>query len=161
MTYEVYRSVFQIGAIGCGVMAVVSVILFFWLQIPKVIGDLTGHTARRAISDIRRQNEDGVHKTYKSSAVNLQRGKTTDKISHSGRVVPVSDGKAGTSGQTERIGGAPETDGNETTVLEEETLSLETMALPHADGPVFQKFEVEFEITYLHSNEVVSVEGRS
>ena len=87
MTYEMYRYVFLGGAIAAGVMLAVSILLFFLLKIPKVIGDLSGRTARRAIDDIRRQNEESGDKTYKSSAVNLQRGKVTDKITKSGRLL--------------------------------------------------------------------------
>ena len=56
MTYEMYRMIFQIaGGLSIGLL-VVSVILFFVLKIPRVIGDLSGRTARKAIEDIRKQN---------------------------------------------------------------------------------------------------------
>ena len=55
MTYEMYRMIFQIaGGLSIGLL-VVSVILFFVLKIPRVIGDLSGRTARKAIEDIRKQ----------------------------------------------------------------------------------------------------------
>ena len=57
MTYEMYRYVFLGGAIASGLMFAVSIVLFFTLKIPKVISDLTGRTARKAIEDIRLQNE--------------------------------------------------------------------------------------------------------
>ena len=47
MTYEMYRYIFVIAAVLCGVMFGVSVLLFFLLKIPAVIGNLSGSTARR------------------------------------------------------------------------------------------------------------------
>ena len=57
MTYDIYRLIFIVGAIACAVMFVVSVILFITLKIPNVIGDLTGRNAKKAIENIRKQNE--------------------------------------------------------------------------------------------------------
>lgn len=87
MTYDVYRYIFIGAAILCGIMFVVSVLLFILLKIPKVISDLTGATARKAIKSIREQNEASGDKAYKVSAFNEARGKLTDKISPSGNVV--------------------------------------------------------------------------
>ncbi len=46
-----------VSFIGAAVSLVVTVILFFWFQIPSVIGDLTGRTARRSIVQTRKNNE--------------------------------------------------------------------------------------------------------
>jgi hypothetical protein len=73
-------------------MFAVSVLVFFLLKIPTVIGDLTGSNARRAIENIRNQNESTGEKTYRSSAVNRERGKVTDKISPSGRLMEKTSG---------------------------------------------------------------------
>ena len=118
MTYEIYRYVFLGAAAASLIMLAVSIALFFVFKIPKVIGDLTGRTARKAIEDIRRQNEESGDKTYKSSAVNLQRGKLTDKITKSGRLQKREDSPFGTGVITEQLSGnhaAMPT--NETTVL--------------------------------------------
>ena len=178
MTYEMYRYVFLGGAIAAGVMLAVSILLFFVLQIPKVIGDLSGRTARRAIDNIRRQNEESGDKAYKSSAVNIQRGKVTDKITKSGRLQKQSDTPFGTGMATEKISTqrltvdepASETTvlsgDNETTVL---TVENETTVLCDGYGettllyePVVEnysggvnQFTVEFEITYIHTDEVI------
>lgn len=86
MTYEVYRYISIGAAIACGLMIALSVVLFFVLKIPRVISDLSGRTARRAIEDIRRQNEATGDKSHRPSFVNLHRGKVTDKISNSRRI---------------------------------------------------------------------------
>lgn len=62
MTYEMYHSVFIGAAICCGIMLAVTIVLFFWLKIPKLIGNLSGITARKAIESIRKQNEHSEEK---------------------------------------------------------------------------------------------------
>ena len=91
MTYEIYRYIFIIAAIVAAVLLVISVILFFFLKIPKVISNLSGIAAKKAIKDIREQNERTGDKSYKASAYNQSRGKITDKIGKSGSVNPVSE----------------------------------------------------------------------
>lgn len=86
MTYEGFRYLFIIAAIVAAVMLIVTVLLFFLFKIPSVIGDLSGATARKAIKEIREQNEKTGDKGYSPSAYNVQRGKVTDKISGSGRI---------------------------------------------------------------------------
>ena len=87
MSYEIFRYIFIGGAILTGVMFVVTVFVFFFLNIPNVIGDLTGANARKAIEDIRSHNERTGEKTYRSSHTNRERGKLTDKITASGRIL--------------------------------------------------------------------------
>ena len=86
MTYEVYNYIFIVAAILCGVMLAVAILLFILLKIPQVIGDLSGATARKAIKNIREQNERSGDKAYKVSAYNQERGKITDQISASGNI---------------------------------------------------------------------------
>ena len=80
MTYDTYRYIFFGGAGLAALSLVIAVLLFFLLRIPRVIGDLSGVTARKAIDEIRKQNELSGNKLHKSSEVNLERGKVTDKI---------------------------------------------------------------------------------
>lgn len=120
MSYDIYRYIFIGAAIMCGVMLVVSIILFFVLKIPKVIGDLSGATARKAIRTIREQNEASGEKSYKASGYNEARGRLTDKITHSGSVVQ-RQGMQNYGGHgTAKIATQPlqqEPEVNETTVL--------------------------------------------
>lgn len=173
MSYEMYRYIFLGALIACGIFFVIAVILFFTLKIPKVISDLTGRTARKAIENIRMQNEQSGDKTYQSSAVNLERGKLTDKISQSGRLMPRDATPFGTGVITEKISTmeleqpAGETDvlsvTEETSVLsnpagETEVLASvagETEVLAPVEQPV-QVFTVEYEITFIHTSEVIA-----
>lgn len=175
MTYEMYRYLSLGAAIACGVMVVVSVILFFTLQIPKVIGDLTGRTARKAIEDIRKQNEQSGDKVYRSSSVNLRRGKLTDKISPSGRIEARHTTPFGTGVITEKIStqqlpvaeDSSDTaildEGNETTVLTQvpdavpvPVICTETTVLRQWEEENDHSFVIEYEITFIHTTEVIS-----
>lgn len=170
LSYDAFRLIFIIAAVASGVMVVISAVLFFTLRIPKVIGDLTGTTAKRAIENIRRQNEQSGDKAYKSSAVNMQRGKLTDRISPSGRLIRRDASPFGTGVITEKLvtqGITPEEPANETTVLypADETSVLEgdygetTVLQGTAENPVensAQGFVIEYEITFIHTDEVIT-----
>lgn len=171
MSYEMYRYTSLGALIACGVFFVIAVVLFFVWRIPRVISDLTGRTARKAIENIRQQNEQSGDKTYQSSAVNLQRGKLTDKITESGRLIPRDRTPFGTgmitekistqqlvaSNETDVLGGAKDSLGTNTTAGETAVLAApagETEVLATAEQPA-QAFVVEFEITFIHTDEVI------
>ena len=178
MSYEIYRYIFYGGAILAAVMLAITVILFFVYKIPTVIGDLTGANARKAIENIRNQNENSGDKLYKTSQVNRERGKLTDKISPSGSLMRDPSGVLGGGAMaTEKISTQelPQVDettvleSNETTVLESnettvlgsnETTVLgntgagETTVLVAEDTPV--TFQIEYEITFTHTDEVIA-----
>ena len=80
MSYDTYRLIFIGAAIACGVMFLVSVTLFFVFKIPNIIGNLTGRNAKKAIEDIKRQNESYAY-SDKANALNGKK-KITEKISH-------------------------------------------------------------------------------
>ena len=170
--YETYQLIFYAGLVLSGLCLVTTVVLFFTLKIPKVIGDLTGANARKAINEIRSQNEQSGAKSYQPSAVNRERGKITDKMTKSGRLVKNPSGGMG-GHRTEKIS-TMELDtemlpADETTVLSEpasETTVLgsaaagETMLLqpePVAPPVMNTVFAVEMEITYIHTNEVIAL----
>ena len=79
MSYDTYRLIFIGAAIACGVMFLVSVTLFFAFKIPNIIGNLTGRNAKKAIEDIKRQNESYAY-SDKANALNGKK-KITEKIS--------------------------------------------------------------------------------
>ncbi len=165
MTYDVYRYIFIGGAILAGVLLVVSVLLFFLLKIPHVLGDLTGRNARKAIENIRNQNEISGDKLYKTSQVNRERGKLTDKISPSGSLMRDPSGVLGFGGAmaTEKISTQqllPESNetavldaADETTLLNSETGETTLLDAQPDETPVFQ---IEYVITYIHTEEVIA-----
>lgn len=171
MTYEIYRYIFIIGLALSVLMAAVAIILFFVLKIPKVIGDLNGSNARKAIENIRNSNESSGEKTYKSSYVNSQRGKITDKISPSGSLLSKHTDQLGAAMATERIDASNVIlPADETTVLT--SVSDETTVLSNAsyqmDVPSGEQFADETtvlsqprmlsviqSIVYIHTDEII------
>ena len=179
MTYDIYRYIFIGAAILCGIMFIVSILIFIFLKIPKVISDLTGATARKAIKNIREQNEASGDKAYKVSAFNEARGKLTDKISPSGNVIQqhhmqmrgIDTTKIDTqelqvdetANQTTVLDSYNETSvldntgAGETSVLSEVMSSGETTVLSEATND--SSFTIEYEITFIHTNEIITMEA--
>ncbi len=62
-----------------GISLALSVFFWFFFGIPAVAGDLTGRTARKSIARMRDANERSGVKPYRSSKVNADRGRVTDK----------------------------------------------------------------------------------
>lgn len=174
MTYEIYRYIFIGAAIAAGVMLAVTLILFFVLKIPGVIGDLSGRTARKAIADIRNHN-------MSANTDNIGSGKLTDKITASGRLMERRDSsgnkytdKISTEKLIEqnKLSGSNETtllnNGNETTVLNtgNETTVLDSYSsgqtvILNSDTAGFKDIQsagyvnVESDITFIHSAEII------
>lgn len=139
MTYETYRSIFMGGAICSLVFLLLSVALFFLLQIPRVIGNLSGSTARKAIAGIRQQNEQTQDPVARTA--NLQRQRPA------GRGATMEMGM-----KTEKIDTAVNLNGsrNETTVLY--MPANETTVLSPQDA--WQgTIQIIDEITLIHTNE--------
>lgn len=173
MTYDIYRYIFFGGA-GLAVLSlIIAIILFFVLKIPSVIGDLTGSTARKAIENIRNQNESSGDKTYKSSAVNRERGKLTDKITATGTLIKNPTDVMGGAMATTKIGtqqlAAEAQQSYETSLLETNTSNETTLLSSDGSGEttvldqsaVEQSpdssvaFVIEYEITYIHTEEII------
>ncbi len=57
-----------------------AVIVWIKFKIPAVIGDLTGRTARKSIARMRTENEKSGKKSYRPSAENRKRGRTTEHM---------------------------------------------------------------------------------
>lgn len=141
MSYDQYRYIFIIALILCGIMFVVSLILFFYLNIAKVIGDLSGSNAKKAIDDIRSQNEKTGYKTYKSSAVNQERGKLTDKISTSGRLIKNPTMQVGTV--TSKIDSVAQETADETTLLDSSCGYTDVIASDSQETTILDQYSQE------------------
>lgn len=57
-----------------------AIFFFLLFNIPSVIGDLSGRTAKRSILKLRAENEKSSNKFYGSSEQNKVRGKLTDSM---------------------------------------------------------------------------------
>lgn len=87
MSIELLQNLSLASYVLAGVFFMVSVILFFRLDILKLIGDFTGANERKAIESMRLQNENASENSYKSMRSSTARGRLTDKISPSGRLI--------------------------------------------------------------------------
>lgn len=174
MTYDIYRYIFIGAAIMCGIMLLVTLLLFIILKIPSVIGDLSGRTAKKAIQDIRQQN-------MSANTDKIQESKLTDKITASGRLIKRSGRRDGTYTEkisTEKLIEENKLSNNETSVLstarETEVLSNNnetTVLTPDMNGNVTSELasvteplredntsgyvNVELDITFVHTDEII------
>ncbi len=69
-----------ISFVAAGVFFVVAIVFWIVFHIPSVIGDLTGKNAKKNIDAMRRNNERTGNKAYRSSKINLERGKVTSPM---------------------------------------------------------------------------------
>ena len=65
-----------------GVLFVLSLFFWFFFRIPKVVSDLSGRSAKKAIAKRRKANARSGNKAYRSSATNVERGKLTETMQH-------------------------------------------------------------------------------
>lgn len=172
MTVELLQTLSIAAYIAAGVLLLTAIALFFLLDVPKLYGDVSGRTAKKAIEAIRQQNESTGNKAYKPSAVNAERGRLTDKITPSGRLQSQTEGLPVSVG-TEKFDTstlAPQL--NETTVLEQpagETTVL-TADLPQDSGETTllvneeiketqkatdENFTVDVEMSFTGSSEII------
>jgi len=84
---EILSIVSLISYIVAGASFVLAVVFWFIFDIPTVFGDLSGRNARKSIAKMRESNEKSGNKSYRSSAVNMNRGKVTDTMSESEKLV--------------------------------------------------------------------------
>ncbi|MFI3170092.1 MAG: hypothetical protein R3Y06_09125 [Faecalibacterium sp.] len=81
-----YETMMYIGIGVSIVLFVLAVILFIQLNIPRVIGGLTGYSARKEIASIREQNAQSGKKGYQTSPINRARGKITTPLAEKGKI---------------------------------------------------------------------------
>lgn len=74
---ETLSTLSLISFIIAGVAFTAAVFLWIFFKIPRVIGDLSGRSARRSVARVRASNEKSGGKSYRPSAVNAARVKLT------------------------------------------------------------------------------------
>lgn len=70
------------------VFLLLAIFFFLLFNIPSVISDLSGRTAKKSILKLRAANEKSSNKFYGSSERNKERGKLTDSIKQTGKSSP-------------------------------------------------------------------------
>lgn len=80
MSANTWMIIAIIGFSLSGIALIAAVIMFIRLNIPAIIGDLTGRTVAREIKAMRDTNASSGDKRFRPSAVNLERGTLTEKV---------------------------------------------------------------------------------
>lgn len=81
MTVEFLKNLSLISYILSAMFVIVSVVLFFVFDIKKIIGDLSGANARKAIENIQKQNESGKETIHRTHRGNSSTKSTANKMS--------------------------------------------------------------------------------
>ena len=102
MTYEMYQTIFWHAGVLTIIFAVGDVLLFVILKIPKVIGQLSGRTARKGIADIWKKNIQTRGRCYKSCAENQNFGSIAGGMTESGNIHRFGEA-VNTGGITQKI----------------------------------------------------------
>lgn len=84
MSVEVLQMITLILFVLSGAFLVIAVCLFFAFNVPGIIGNLSGMTAKRAIEDIKARSEEGNREHVNYSR--LMKDKRTEKIAGSSRL---------------------------------------------------------------------------
>lgn len=79
MSVELLQTLSLVSYVLAGVFLLISIGLFLLFKVPKLIGDVTGTTARKSIENIRQQNENTKDVSYKPSKANSGREKNERK----------------------------------------------------------------------------------
>lgn len=168
MTYEIYQYIFYGSLIMCIIMLVLSIVLFFVFKIPKIVGFLTGATARKAIKSINEHTEQSMSQRLKQ-----KKGKSHNEIdfSSSGKLMKKtnvsmdSDSPVTEKFKTESLAPYNETTvlnqrGDETTVLSQMSSLEETSVLNNEagteNGSEAKEFAVIYDITYIWTDEIIN-----
>ena len=82
MSATVWFIIAIVGFSFAGILLITAVFMFIKMNIPAVIGDLTGKTVAREIKAMRDANVLSGDKRFRPSKVNLERGTLTDKVGY-------------------------------------------------------------------------------
>lgn len=134
MTVETLNLISMASFIASGLVFLVSVALFFLLDIPKVVGELTGRTAKKSIQKIQEHNKNNSGKLVHSSDPNShvtkpsktgRVGVGTEKFKTSALEAKNSETTVLVSNETTIL-----TNNNETTILVENSASVPAATIP-------------------------------
>lgn len=132
-----------------GIFFLTSCFLWFKFEILKIIGDLSGRTAKKSIEQMRADNEKTGRKDFRPTPAAKARGKLTETIDKKeekpfeSKTAPVTDGMA-----TELL--------NENEIMGTELLQEGTEVLEESiDNAKVENIEILESITLIHSDEII------
>lgn len=138
-------------------------VVFCWIKfgIPKIIGDLTGRTAKDSIAKMRENNEKTGVKSFKPSAGNVERGKLTETASGFNNIEETTEKLDLNSTQPETgilsdNKADAEADFPETDILD---VGTELLNDKETENPIVHRNNLDIkitdEITFIHTDEVI------
>ena len=133
MTYNQYRMIFYVSFTAFSIMLIASIVILIVLEIPKVIGALTGKSARKGIAAIVQKQTAGhidITPSYNLAGENKKKPGYTQNID-----------------ETTVLDAPTEVLQDETTVLEDITEKLQKTNI---------RLEVTKKIEFLHTTECIS-----
>ncbi len=159
--FQTYRLVSLISIIICIIFLIISFILFVRFNIPKIIGNITGFTAKRAVKRMREENKNREVNVNKAVQFNEQKAKTTQKfkpINHVNMTPATNNGKQIV---TARLDSTSYNAANEhvmkptyvTTILGNPNQTHQTTVLNENDGN--GNFIIEQDITLIFTDEII------
>ena len=155
-----------VSFIVAGICFALAVFFWFSFRIPKVIGDLSGRTARRSIAKMRASNEESGNKSFRPSANNINKGNLTVPMSDSDKLKsqetdPLSDeseidvlGEFKVSGRSAGLTVALDDSETEWLVDGDSTVPLEQIAVPSRKS-VGKELTMLDDIIQIHTDEVI------
>lgn len=162
-----------------GISLVVAIYSFIRFNVPQLIGELTGRTAKKTITQMREKNAKTGNKSHRPSVVEKKRGTLTDKIdekkikkainqSYTTELLDVEtdmlSNKSDDENNREVLSNATELLNNNATELlndntsvlnEEETSVLSPSMLKSAPIQVNDGFKMIQNIIFIHTNEII------
>lgn len=104
MSAELYQNISIVAFVLAAIFFIVAVILFFVLDIPAVLGELSGKTAAKQVAEIRAANKNAVAKRRPVSTSPSTTQRTTSKL------VQNTTNQLGKTGQTRKANTIEETE---------------------------------------------------
>ena len=138
-----------------------AVYSFFGFKIIKIINDLTGRTARKSIAKKRIENEMSGDKSFRPSNKAKERGRTTDKIRESEKIINKKAGSSATDSEpTDVLDNMNATqplnfDDSKTEILSEGTQVLSGDKIQVAQNQSKSKIELVQNIIFINTEEVI------
>lgn len=134
MTIELLQTLSIVAFVLAGVLFLVAVALLFLLEVPKLFGEISGSTAKKAIENIRRQNaNDGKNMAVPRPAKPVKTKNTEKPSSSTGRITS----KLGKTGRTSQTPVSAPAQPAETSVLQPTASETTVLQPAEKNAPTF------------------------
>lgn len=149
---QIYTVISMASFVLAGVFLLISCFLWFKFNIYKIVGDLSGRTAKKGIEKMRKKNEEAGNRSRATYMAGNRQG-ITEKIETAptqNEAVNFSNEGTELLPEYERIGALSSNDDSEGTEL----LQNETEFLVE-DNSQIERLKIVDSIVLIHSNEII------